>query len=393
MPEAMRWSLRDETVTSPTEMRQTRRWIAAQDAQAGEEVVGCGATVPVVAGVVEDDVEAERLGVASGCCGQVVGIEEDAGAGGELVGLGRLGEAGVLEEALDGGGEAFEEVVAGEDGATVVEGGGVGHGGAGGDGVEEAAGDVGDEERDADGGVGRGGEAAAFDGGEVLADAVDLGDGGAAVDQGAVEGEGVVEREAGVEGKLHHGGGSSADEEEAEGVGRGGWRDGGEQVEDGAGSREGGFVGKRMASGEELEAFGERGGRGRRDEDALEVDGGERGEQGKDGREHGAGDLADGDEAEVTDGGEGDGVVAEKEGGGAVRFGDETDGAGEGLVDAALGQCGGEEGASEILQRRAAGEDLAGDDHVPTWGCMTLLWPGAVGPRTVAVYGYTPRLP
>ena len=57
--------------------------LAAKIAQAIEEIVRCGVVGPVVAGVVDDGVEAEAGGVVSSDCGEFVAVEEFPTAGDE----------------------------------------------------------------------------------------------------------------------------------------------------------------------------------------------------------------------------------------------------------------------------------------------------------------------
>jgi len=109
--------------------------------------------------------------------------------------------------------------MAGKNRAAVIQRRGVGHGGAGAQGVKVACRNVGYEEGDAGGCAGGDGETSTFDGGEVFAHAVDLGDGGGAVDERAMEGDGVVQRKVGVERQLHHGRGAPAQQEDADGFG------------------------------------------------------------------------------------------------------------------------------------------------------------------------------
>ena len=101
------------TVTSPTEIRQSRGWIGAQLMEALEEVAGGVGVVPVVGGVVDLDVEAGLLRQDAGILGQIVAGEKNledgiaegrilfahGGGGGDAAGvqlaqLGKLGKEG-----------------------------------------------------------------------------------------------------------------------------------------------------------------------------------------------------------------------------------------------------------------------------------------------------------
>ena len=112
---------------------------------------------------------------------------------------------------------------------------------AGADGVGSGGGDVRDEQRALHCSWCSGyGQTTAFDGGEVLAEGVDLRDGKAGSDQDAVEGDEVVEGDAGVEWQIKHSGGSATDEEEDSSA-RGGL---GEEIKDSVGCR---YRGRREA--------------------------------------------------------------------------------------------------------------------------------------------------
>ena len=88
----------------------------------------------------------------------------------------------------------------------------------------------------------------------MLANAVDLGDRRPAVDQLAVERNRIGERDARVERQLHHGRGAAADQEQTQGglaIIRSSRAS--EEVQSRARSRKGGLIGKRVATGKELE--------------------------------------------------------------------------------------------------------------------------------------------
>ena len=192
------------------------RMDGAQRVEALEQVAGGVGVVPVVATVVDHGVVAGFFGQGAGVFDQVVAGEQDfedriaeslvfaahGGGGGDAAcgtGLGpwelgqegrkpalvsrRFGQVFALKEGADGGRKFGGEVVAGEQFADLGDGGVVGRGGAGGERVERAQGHVGNQQADL-GGVGRGhGQASALDGGEVLAEGIDLVDGRAGGEQ------------------------------------------------------------------------------------------------------------------------------------------------------------------------------------------------------------------
>ena len=236
------------TVTSPTEMRQRRGMDGAQGVEALEQVAGGVGVVPVVATVVDHDVDSrpsaararafstrswlesrisktESRKAASSPHMEAAAVTRRAGSGSGLAKLGkegrtpalvagRLGQVFALEEGADGGRELGSEIVLCQQFADFGDGGVVGRSGTGGERVERAQRHVGQQQADL-GGFGRGhGQAAALDGGEVLAQGVDLVDGRAGGEQQLMKGDGVVERDLRVEGQVEHGRAAAGDEEE-----------------------------------------------------------------------------------------------------------------------------------------------------------------------------------
>ena len=108
----------------------------------------------------------------------------------------------------------FEQAIAGEQFAAIVDGGGIFEGWTGGDGIGVPGWDV----DDLKGELGRlwrsGGEAASLHGGEVLAQRIHFGDGGTGGDERLVEGGGVGQRGAGIERKIEEGAAASTDEKD-----------------------------------------------------------------------------------------------------------------------------------------------------------------------------------
>ena len=156
----------------------------AQFAQLVQEIVSGFLVVPVIAGVVDFDREAGNFG-GSGCFIESNFVGENGPPAGPdkswVVGFGSFFERVLAEEIGGRGRELGEQIVFGGDALAIVNAGGVGHGRAGGERVGRGVGHVGDEDRNLLRGIGSLGKASTFDGGEMLADGIDLGDGRAGV--------------------------------------------------------------------------------------------------------------------------------------------------------------------------------------------------------------------
>ena len=174
------------------------RYGAAQFAQTVEQVGGGFVVGPVVAGVIDFNGETGAGGgYGSFIDGHFVrehGPPARADESG-IVGFWRLVESMLTEKIGYGFGELIDKVVFGGDALAVMDGSGIGHGGAGGERVGCIVGHVGDKNRNLLGGIGCLGEASALDGGEMFADGVDLGDGCAGVHERAVGGGEVGQRD------------------------------------------------------------------------------------------------------------------------------------------------------------------------------------------------------
>src|SRR5208337_1766162 len=138
---------------------------------------------------------------------------------GGIVGLGSFFEGALAEEVGNGRWKLRDQIVVRGNALAVVDGSGIGHGGARGEGVGRGVGDVGDENRNLLGGKGGMGEASTFDGGEVLADGVDGGDGRAGVDERAVGRDQIGEGDFGVNRLFDDGRASAGKQKDDERVG------------------------------------------------------------------------------------------------------------------------------------------------------------------------------
>ena len=158
----------------------------------------------------------------------------------------------LTEEIGNGTWELLDEIVFGGNALAVMNGSGIGHGGAGSERVGCIVGHVGDENRNLLRGIGGLGQASAFDGGEMFADGVDLGDGRARVHEHAVGGSEIGQRDIVVYGLFHDGRTAAGDHEDGERSGV----ESGQRVEDGAGRTDGFGVGRRMSTAKIAEAAG-----------------------------------------------------------------------------------------------------------------------------------------
>src|SRR6266852_4857387 len=190
---------------------------ASQFAQTGEQVGGSFFVGPVVAGVIDFDGET-GAGGASGSfiAGNFVrehGPPASADESG-VVGFGRLVERMLTKKIGNGTGELIDEIVFGGDAVAVMNGSGIGHGGAGGERVGCIVGHVGYKNRNLLRGIRCLGEASALDGGEMFADGIDLRDGRSGVDKRPVSGGEVGQRDFVVNGLFDDGRAAAGDHED-----------------------------------------------------------------------------------------------------------------------------------------------------------------------------------
>src|SRR5713226_3728596 len=222
------------------------RDFASQVAQTVEQVGGCFVVGPVVAGVIDFDGETGAGGGGGGFIdGYFVGEYGPPARANEsgVVGFGGLVERMPMEEVGNGFWELIDEIVFGGDPLAVLNGSGIGHGGAGGERVGRIVGHVGDENRNLLSGIRGLGEASALDGGEMFADGIDLGDRRAGMNERPVGRGEVGERDFVVNWSLDDGGAAAGNHEDGERRGV----ESSQRVEDGVGGADG-FAGGRGMS-------------------------------------------------------------------------------------------------------------------------------------------------